>query len=144
MDLDRRRVVTARVVAIVADCIQLGLFPLFVEGAFSAVNDVLDVLVAAILVALVGWHWAFVPAFLSELIPGFDLVPTWTAAVLRATRQAAPALATQHTSPPASSPPESTRSPAMQLPRPPPAELGAVKGRWREGCECQAGGQGGW
>jgi hypothetical protein len=39
---------------------------------------------------LLGWHWAFVPSFLAELVPGLDLVPTWTLAVLIATRQMNP------------------------------------------------------
>jgi len=89
MEPDNRRVLAARVVAVAADAIQLGLMPLFVEGALSPFNDALDVVVAILMVWLVGWHWAFVPAFLSELIPTFDLVPTWTAAVLLATRQGA-------------------------------------------------------
>jgi hypothetical protein len=42
--------------------------------------------VAAVLVALVGWHWAFLPSFVAELVPGLDLVPTWTVAVWLATR----------------------------------------------------------
>lgn len=88
MILTRRRVLAARVVAVVADSLQLGLLPLFVEGALSPANDALDVVVAASLTALVGWHWAFLPAFLSELVPVFDLVPTWTAAVFVATRHA--------------------------------------------------------
>jgi hypothetical protein len=87
----RRRIVAARIVAVVADALQIGLLPLFVSGALSTVNDVLDVVVAAVLIALVGWHWAFIPAFLSELVPVFDLVPTWTAAVFLATRHGAPA-----------------------------------------------------
>jgi hypothetical protein len=55
-------------------------------GAASPVNDALDVAVGAILIRLLGWHWAFLPAFLAELVPGVDLVPTWTAAVFLATR----------------------------------------------------------
>ena len=42
------------------------------------------------LVTLVGWHWAFLPSFLSELIPMWDLVPTWTAAVWYVTSGALP------------------------------------------------------
>ncbi|HEU4402341.1 MAG TPA: hypothetical protein VFT43_09565 [Candidatus Polarisedimenticolia bacterium] len=84
-----RRILAARVVAVLADAVQLGLLPLFVEGAGSIVNDLLDVAVAGVMIALVGWHWVFLPAFLAELIPGFDLVPTWTAAVLFATRRRA-------------------------------------------------------
>lgn len=95
MELDRRRVVAARAVAILADAVQLGLLPLFVEGALSTANDVLDVVVAVVMIALIGWHWSFVPAFLSELIPFFDLVPTWTAAVFIATRNSAAAMPPQ-------------------------------------------------
>jgi hypothetical protein len=83
-----RRILAARVLAVVADGLQLGLLPLFVSGALSTVNDVLDVVVALAMFLLVGWHWAFLPAFAAELIPGFDLVPSWTAAVFLATRGA--------------------------------------------------------
>ena len=38
------------------------------------------------LVALVGWHWAFLPTFLAELVPFVELVPSWTLAVVIATR----------------------------------------------------------
>ena len=75
------RIRTARAIAMLADLAQIVVFPAFSEGAMSPVNDALDVGVAAALSALVGWHWAFLPSFLSELIPMWDLVPTWTAAV---------------------------------------------------------------
>lgn len=87
-DLTPRRVWAARLLAIAADFVQIGLLPLFVEGWLSPLNDGLDVLVAIAMVALLGWHWAFLPAFLSELVPVMGLVPTWTAAVLIATRGA--------------------------------------------------------
>lgn len=67
--------------AIAADALQIFVFPLFAEGAFSPADDVLDVLVAVILVQLLGWHWEFLPAFAGELVPGLDLVPFWTMAV---------------------------------------------------------------
>jgi len=89
--LTRQRVLAARSVAVIADAVQIGLMPLFAPGVASPVNDVLDVVVAAAMILLVGWHWAFLPAFVSEMIPGFDLVPTWTAAALIATRRGAPA-----------------------------------------------------
>ncbi len=91
-----------------ADFLQIGLLPLFAEGWVSPFNDALDVLVAIAMIALVGWHWAFLPAFLSELVPVFDLVPTWTGAVFLATRGPAGAPA-----PPA---------PMGALPPGPPAE----------------------
>jgi hypothetical protein len=86
VELDRKKVIAARAIAVVADAVQIGLLPLFMEGALSTANDVLDVVVAVALTALVGWHWAFVPAFLTELVPVLDLVPSWTAAVFIATR----------------------------------------------------------
>ncbi|HEY6867955.1 MAG TPA: hypothetical protein VI792_11900, partial [Candidatus Eisenbacteria bacterium] len=60
--------------------------PFFLAGAVSPWDDVLDVAVGLVLVRLLGWHWVFLPAFLAELVPGLDLVPTWTAAVLFALR----------------------------------------------------------
>lgn len=69
-----------------ADVIQIGLAPLFFEGGLSIFDVVLDVSMAGILTWLVGWHWAFLPAFIAEFTPGLDLVPSWTLAVLVATR----------------------------------------------------------
>jgi len=83
----RRRILVARALALLADAVQIGLLPLFVEGSLSFVNDALDMVVAGILIALVGWHWAFLPAFVAELVPGLDLAPTWTVAVFLATRR---------------------------------------------------------
>jgi len=82
------RVRAARAVAISADLLQIVVFPAFIGGAWSIVNDVLDVAVAVTMSFLVGWHWAFLPSFMAELVPVFDLVPTWTAAVFFATRKA--------------------------------------------------------
>jgi hypothetical protein len=69
------------ILAVAADALQIVVFPLFVEGALSPVDDVLDFAVAAVLVKLLGWHWEFLPAFAAELVPGVDLVPFWTMAV---------------------------------------------------------------
>jgi len=85
-----RRIWAARAIAMAADLAQIAIFPAFSEGALSPVNDALDVAVAAALSALVGWHWVFLPSFLSELIPMWDLVPTWTAAVWYVTSGSAP------------------------------------------------------
>src|ERR1041384_3529261 len=74
-------------VAILADAIQLVGMPLFVEGGFSPLDTALDVIVGGILIKLLGWHWAFLPTFAAELVPGLDLFPTWTAAVFFATSQ---------------------------------------------------------
>jgi hypothetical protein len=86
-----RRIWIARGLAVTADLIQIVLAPLFFEGGLSVFDALLDVVMAGILTRLVGWHWAFLPAFLAELVPGVDLVPSWTLAVFLATRrQAAP------------------------------------------------------
>jgi len=75
----------AWLVAIAADAIQIVGLPFFVEGFLSPLDAVLDVVVAVILTRLLGWHWAFLPGLVSELIPGLDLFPTWTAAVFYVT-----------------------------------------------------------
>ena len=84
------RIRAARSIAIAADFLQIVVFPVFAGGAASIVNDILDVAVAVSMSLLVGWHWAFLPSFLAELVPFFDLVPTWTAAVFFATRKGTP------------------------------------------------------
>ena len=71
----------AMILAMAADALQLFIIPLFAEGALSPADDVLDFLIAVILVRLLGWHWEFLPAFAAELVPGVDLVPFWTLAV---------------------------------------------------------------
>lgn len=85
------RVLAARIVAVVADAVQLGLMPLFAGGAPEAFDAALDVAVGIAMIALVGWHWAFLPAFALEALPGVDLAPTWTIAVFLATRRKGPA-----------------------------------------------------
>ncbi|HZE26946.1 MAG TPA: hypothetical protein VE083_06140 [Terriglobales bacterium] len=76
----------AWMIAIVADALQIAAFPLFAEGAISPADTVLDILVGVLLIRLLGWHWAFLPSLAAELLPGFDLFPTWTAAVFFVTR----------------------------------------------------------
>jgi hypothetical protein len=72
-------------IAIVADTLQIVALPFFAEGGISPLDTALDVAVAAVMTKLLGWHWAFLPTFATELIPGLDLVPTWTAAVFYVT-----------------------------------------------------------
>jgi hypothetical protein len=83
----RTRFRLALILAIAADALQMFGFPLFAEGALSPADDVLDLAVAAALVNLLGWHWEFLPAFLAELVPGVDLVPFWTMAVINVYRK---------------------------------------------------------
>ena len=73
--------------AIIADALQIVVFLLFVEGALSPADDLLDFGIAAVLVQLLGWHWEFLPSFLAKLVPGVDLVPFWTMAVANVYRK---------------------------------------------------------
>ena len=74
-------------IAIAADALQIAALPLFAAGGISPADTILDLVVAALLTRVLGWHWAFLPSLLAELVPGFDLFPTWTAAVFFVTRQ---------------------------------------------------------
>jgi hypothetical protein len=78
---------TAMILAAAADALQIFVIPLFAEGAFSPADDLLDLGVAMTLTRLLGWHWEFLPAFAGELVPGVDLVPFWTLAVLNVYRK---------------------------------------------------------
>jgi hypothetical protein len=78
---------TALILAVIADALQIVLLPLFVEGAESPADDLLDLGVGAALVSLLGWHWEFLPSFLAKLVPGVDLVPLWTMAVANVYRK---------------------------------------------------------
>ena len=81
-----RRIWIARGIAVLADAIQIGFMYFFVEGFASPANDILDAVVALLLILLVGWHIAFIPTFIIKVLPFADLAPTWTIAVLIATR----------------------------------------------------------
>ncbi len=73
-----------------ADLLQIVVFPAFFSGILSPLNDVLDVLVGLAMVLMIGWHVAFLPTFVAELIPFVGLFPTWTLAVLYVTRKRDP------------------------------------------------------
>jgi hypothetical protein len=73
--------------AIVADVVQMIGFPIFVEGAASPAEDLVDLGMAGVLTYLLGWHWEFLPSFAAKLIPGVDLVPLWTLAVANVYRR---------------------------------------------------------
>lgn len=115
----------AWIVAAVADVVQLVAFPFFGPGAFSPINDALDVVVSIVLVKLLGWHLVLLPALAAELVPLVDLAPTWTlsvAVVALTRRQAAGAAAQAATAPPAPTMPMApTGSHAEVVEGPPPA-----------------------
>jgi hypothetical protein len=77
----------AMMLAVIADALQIIVFPLFVEGALSPADDILDFGVGALMIHLLGWHWEFLPSFFAKLVPGVDLVPCWTLAVANVYRK---------------------------------------------------------
>ena len=83
----RARMQAAMVLAILADALQILVFPLFFAGAASPADDLLDLGVGAVLVYLLGLHWEFLPSLFAELVPGVDLVPFWTLAVANVYRK---------------------------------------------------------
>ena len=93
----RRRL--AWTIAIAADALQIGIFPVFGGGIFSPFSDVLDVVVGSAMIWLLGWHFAFLPSFAVKLLPVVDIVPTWTMAAWLATRKPVPG-APPHGAPP--------------------------------------------
>src|SRR6202451_2755533 len=90
----------AMILAIIADAFQLLVFPLFVEGALSPADDVLDFGVGALMIHLLGWHWEFLPSFVAKLVPGVDMVPFWTMAVANVYRKSKRIAVTTHVSQP--------------------------------------------
>lgn len=74
------KLITAGIVAGVADFIQFSLIGASL-GVLNPLNVIIDFVVGAIMVKMLGWHWAFVPSFMGEMIPGVSLVPSWTMAV---------------------------------------------------------------
>lgn len=83
----RSRFRSALILAIIADALQMLVFPLFIEGAVSPVDDLLDLAVGAVLAYLLGWHWEFLPSFVGKLVPGVDLAPFWTMSVANVYRK---------------------------------------------------------
>ena len=81
------RMRAAMALAVAADLLQMAVFPLFIEGAASPADDLLDLGVAGVLSYLLGWHWEFAPSFVAKLVPGVDLVPLWTMAVANVYRK---------------------------------------------------------
>jgi hypothetical protein len=109
-----RRIWIARGLAVLVDLVQL--HPAL---EIPPINQAIDVATALALTWLVGWHWAFLPTFVVEIVPFVDLVPTWTLAVMIATRggvaPAAPTVTVEP--PPAPAPPPRELPPPGQAPR---------------------------
>jgi hypothetical protein len=76
--LSRGRIAAAVAVAIAADAFSLVIGPFGITFA----DEVVDVAVMAIESWLLGFHWLLLPAFVLELLPFVDALPTWTGCVL--------------------------------------------------------------
>ncbi|NWJ41926.1 MAG: hypothetical protein HXX12_13270 [Geothrix sp.] len=82
--LSRTRIRVAWGIALAVDAIQI---PVEVTGPVGWLLGVgLDVVTMVVLWAMLGFHWAFLPSFLTEWIPYLNLAPFWTLAVALATR----------------------------------------------------------
>ena len=85
-----RQVKIAFAVGILADILQLpvnlsffsvGLATIGGEIPLEAIDTAIDVVTALVITRLLGFHWALLPTFALELVPGLDAAPTWTACV---------------------------------------------------------------
>ncbi len=82
--LSKTRIRTAWAIALAVDAIQI---PAAVAGPLGWFLDVgLDLITMVVMWALLGFHWAFLPSFLTEWVPYLNLAPLWTLAVALATR----------------------------------------------------------
>jgi hypothetical protein len=97
--LTPKRIILAFAVAIIADVIQFPITAVEATGLFSIPGEladfVLDCFVMVATCLLLGFHWALLPTLFVEIVPGLDLLPTWTACVAfvvwqRKKEQAAP------------------------------------------------------
>lgn len=86
--LSRNRLRAAWIIALAVDAIQIPASAAGPVGWFVGAG--LDVATMAAMWALLGFHWAFLPSFLTEWIPYLDMAPIWTLAVAIATRGRGP------------------------------------------------------
>lgn len=83
--LTKPRIALALTVAAIADMIQVPITVATATGALAAPAELFDLVVdcavMGIMSALLGFHWLFLPSLVFEIIPGVDLLPTWTGCV---------------------------------------------------------------
>ncbi len=82
--LSRTRIRVAWAIALTVDAIQVPATAAGPLGWFLGAG--LDLITMAVMWALLGFHWAFLPSFLTEWIPYLNMAPLWTLAVALATR----------------------------------------------------------
>ena len=82
--LSKTRIRVAWAIALAVDAIQI---PAEATGPVGwLLGAGLDLVTMVIMWAMLGFHWAFLPSFLTEWIPYLNLAPFWTLAVALATR----------------------------------------------------------
>lgn len=82
------RVRLARWIAVGADVLQVLLLPAWLAPpAAAGVNIAIDIAVGVTMCLLLRPHWAFLPAFVVEAVPGVGAIPFWWASVRYVTRQ---------------------------------------------------------
>jgi hypothetical protein len=74
-------------IAVMADALQIGLFPLFAPGFASPLDIGLDVLTAVLLWRLLGFHWLLLPSLVVDSLPLVGLLPTWVGCTWLVLRQ---------------------------------------------------------
>ncbi len=83
--LTRNRIILAFAIAVIADIIQFPITAGEATGFFSIPGELADFLVDCVVMVatamLLGFHWMLLPTLFVEVIPGLDLLPTWTACV---------------------------------------------------------------
>lgn len=83
--LTRTRIILAFAISVIADIIQIPITAGEATGIFSLPGELADFLVdSAVMVStslLLGFHWVLLPTLFVEIIPGVDLLPTWTGSV---------------------------------------------------------------
>lgn len=85
-EMTPNRVWVARGIALAADALQIGLFPVFAGGVPQGADLALELVTGALLCFLCGFHPAFLPTFVAEAFPLVDAFPSWTLATLFVTR----------------------------------------------------------
>jgi hypothetical protein len=85
--LNPSRVRIAWVAAVIVDSLQLITAPAEGTGPVAWVVEAgVDLVTMGVMMFLVGFHWAFLPSFVTKLLPFIDLAPTWTLALFISTR----------------------------------------------------------
>jgi hypothetical protein len=83
--LTQKRVILAFGIAIMADLIQIPVTAVTMTGIFAIPGEIADLMVDCVVMVatslLLGFHWLLLPTLFVEVIPGLDLLPTWTGCV---------------------------------------------------------------